>query len=99
MGRSVAVIVQFVLFLLTFLVGSLFLHPFGIRTTLASDPAHLRSFQWDGLLLMLVLYVLVLGLEALTRKLRTAALGSTLAVVLAMGAGLLMKFGFVTMDR
>jgi hypothetical protein len=97
--RVIAVVVQFLLFLLTFLVGSMFLHPFHVQTTLISDAAHVRMFQWDGVLLMVGLYLLVLVLEAVLKRLRTAALGSTIAVALAAVLGLVMKFGFVSLDR
>lgn len=99
MRTAFSVLVQFALFLLTFLVGSLFLHPFGLRTVLVSDAAHTRVFLWDGVLLMLLLYALVLGLEAATRRLRDAAAWSTLALAAAAGAGLALKFGFLTVER
>ena len=99
MGRVIAVGLQFVLFLVTFLVGSMVLHPFHLQTALASDAAHIRLFQWDGVLLMVLLYVLVIVLEALLKRFRRAALGSTIAVVLAGALGLMMRFGFVSMDR
>ena len=90
---------QFVLFLATFFLGSFVLHPFGLRTMLRSDDLHTRMFLWDGLLLLGVLYVLVLVLEAVTKRLRGRALRSTVAAALAAAAGLAMKFGFVTVDR
>jgi hypothetical protein len=99
MRMLLSVLAQFLLFLATFLVGSLFLHPFHVQTTLASDGAHARFFQWDGVLLMALLFVLVLVLEASMKRLRAAALGSTIAVALAGVLGLAMKFGFVTVDR
>ena len=99
MRNVLTVFFQFALFLITFLVGSLLLHPFHVQTVLASDAAHVRSFQWDGVLLMATLYLLVLTMEAVMKKLRTAALASTIAVALAGAFGLMMKFGFVSVDR
>ena len=99
MLRFFLVALQFVLFLLTFLMGSLFLHPFHVTTTLASDSAHSRVFLWDGLLLMLVLYGLVVVLEVATKRLRASGLGTTLALMAAGAAGLAMKFGFLSVDR
>lgn len=90
---------QFVLFLVTFAAGSFVLHPFHVQTVLASDATHSRTFIWDGLLMMLVLYVLVLLLELTMKKIRQAAPWSTLAVVLAGVLGLAMKFGFLSVDR
>ncbi len=99
MGKFLAGLVQFVLFLLTFLVGSLVLHPFRVLTVLSRDAAHTRVFVWDGLLLMLALYGLMVVLGAVTKRLRRMAVGTTLALVLAGVAGLAMKFGFLTSER
>jgi len=88
---------QFVLFLVTFALGSFVLHPFNVRTALTPDATQTRVFIWDGLLMMLLLYVLVLLLEL--KKAKRAAPWSTLAVLLAGVLGLLMKFGFLSVDR
>jgi len=53
-----------------------------------------RAFEWDGVLLMLAVFVLILLIEALRKRLRSAAPWSTLALVLAAILGLVMKFGF-----
>ncbi len=90
---------QFLLFLITFALGSFILHPFHVQTVLAPDAAHTRTFIWDGVLLMLLLYVLVLLLELALKKLKTAAPWSTLAVLLAGIIGLFMKFGFLSVDK
>ena len=95
-----SVFLQFFLFLVTFALGSFVLHPFHVQTVLgSSDATHVRSFVWDGLLLMLILYALVLVVEALMKRLRGSALWSTLAVALAGVLGLMMKFGFISTDR
>jgi hypothetical protein len=93
-----ACLFQFVLFFVTFLLGS-FVHPLKVQTVLAPDALHTRVFIWDGLLLMLILYVLVLVVELLMKKLKTAGSWTTLALGLATLLGFLMKFGFLSTDR
>ena len=88
-------LLQFVLFLIAFAAGSL-LPLTGVLTKWADGT---RGFQWDGVLLMLALFVLILLIEAARKRLRLAASWTTLALVLAAVAGLVMKFGFMTFDR
>jgi hypothetical protein len=56
-------------------------------------------FIWDGVLMMLILYVLVLLVELLMKKIKTAGPWTTLAFGLAALLGFLMKFGFLSIDR
>ena len=95
MKRTFSVLGQFLLFFLADFAGSFVFHPFGVVTKLAGGDVTGRSFQWDGLILMGLLYLLVL-LIAVLRKRLAAAPWSTLAVVCAALAGYLLKFGFVT---
>ncbi len=53
-----------------------------------------RAFEWDGVLLMLAFFALILLIEALRKRLRSAAPWTTLALALATILGLAMKFGF-----
>ena len=90
---------QFLLFLLAFFVGSflyIFLHLPPVVSVLANGT---RGFQWDGVLLMLALFVLILFVQAVRKRLRAGAHWTTLAFVLASIAGLAMKFGFLSFDR
>lgn len=97
MKRAIAIILETILFLFVFLAGSLLV---------AVPAAHLptwdiglssgRYFVLDGLVFMLILYVLFLLIGAARRRLRSAILTSTVAVVLALVLGLAMKFGFAT---
>ncbi len=95
MKKAIVTVVQLGLFLLVFLAGSLF-PPFHLEHVLIATPGSTRIFVADGLLLMLVLYVLIVLVEALTRRLRTAAPWTTAAFVLAAIFGFMMKFGFLT---
>lgn len=96
MRNVIVTLLQFILFLLAFLVGSIFYHPFHIETTLPMHDLQTRSFVWDGVVLMLLAYVAVLALEAARKRLKALAIPSTIALLLAALAGYAMKFGFIT---
>jgi len=49
---------------------------------------------YDGVLLMLALYLLILLIAAARKRIHFAWQNSTLALVLALILGLAMKFGF-----
>jgi hypothetical protein len=97
MKRAIAIIVEGLLFLFAFLAGS-FLE--GIPSSHFPqgfiDLSPTRYFVLDGLLLMLVIYLILLGIGALRHRMASAAVTSTTALVLALVLGLAMKFGFVT---
>jgi hypothetical protein len=98
MKKFLSTFLQFFLFLLTFAIGS-FAHPFNLRWGLtATTPTVTRYFVPDGLLLMVILFVLILIMEALMKRLRTFAPWTTLAFLLAAIAGFVMKLGFITRD-
>ena len=93
MKQALAVVAQFLLFFVAFAAGSFFYHPFNLRTALAVPG---RSFVWDGVLLMLLLYALLMLVAVLRKRLRISLPWATLALLLAALAGWLLKFGFVT---
>jgi hypothetical protein len=95
MKKAISIILQFFFFLIIFGVFSLF-PPFHIEHVLGSTAAGTRIFIVDGLLLAFAAYALILLIELLTKRLRTAAPLTTFAFVLAVILGLLMKFGFLT---
>jgi hypothetical protein len=98
MKKAVLIFLQFILFLLVFLAGS-FLHPFGAQWSVTHPtPTSTRYFVPDGLLIMVALYIVILIIEALARRLRTAGILTTIALLLALAAGFLAKFGSVTHD-
>jgi hypothetical protein len=96
MKKAMAVLVQFLLFLVVFAVGSFVWHPFHVQTVFA--PADRRAFQWDGVLLMLLTYLLLLLIAAARKRLTRSGLTLTLALILAALAGWLLKFGFISRD-
>jgi hypothetical protein len=98
MKKAVLIFLQFILFLLVFLAGS-FLHPFGAQWSVTHPtPTSTRYFVPDGLLIMVALYIVILIIEALARRLRTAGILTTIALLLALAVGFLAKFGSVTHD-
>jgi hypothetical protein len=98
MKKAVATILQFFLFLIVFFAGSLFPlpAPFHHERIISTTPAATRIFIGDGLHLMLALYIVIVLIEAVTKRLRSAAPWTTLALILAAVLGFMMKFGFLT---
>jgi len=95
MKNVIFTVLQLVLFLVVFFIGSIF-PPFHFEHVILATPGTTRIFIADGLLLTLALCVLIVLGEALSKRLRTAAPWTTLAFVLALVFGLMMKFGFLT---
>jgi hypothetical protein len=96
--KALLTLLQFVLFSLIYVAGVVF-------ATLHMIPSHVQTwadgtkFEWDGVLLMLALFVVILVIEALSKRLRSAASWTTLALVLAALVELVVKFGLMTPDR
>jgi hypothetical protein len=98
MKKFLSIFLQFFLFLLIFAIGS-FAHPFNLHWGLTvTTPTVTRYFVPDGLLLMAILFILILIMEALMKRLRTFAPWTALAFVLAGIVGFAMKLGFITRD-
>ena len=93
MKRFFSGLLQFFLLLVVFLIGSI-APAFGVIPSLEWPIHPGRVFVYDGLLLMLALYVLFLLIGLLRKRIRTAGVTSTVAMVLALILGLAMKFGF-----
>ena len=93
MKRVLSVVLQFVLFLAVFLVGSL-LPGANLLPMISVGAGAGRIFVLDGLFLMLGVYALILLIAAARKRLHTAWPNSTLALALAIILGLAMKFGF-----
>ena|ERR1700679_1138265 len=93
--KIILAILQFLLFFIAFAVGS-FMTPFRIVHVIAFSPRGSRIFYWDGIIVMLIVYVVILLIEAMRKRLRTAAPWTTVALVLATVAGLAVKLGFLT---
>jgi len=96
--KILLIVVQFVIFLFLFAAGS-FLPVFHFPSVVTKWADGTRGFEWDGVLVMLAFLVLVLLIEALRKRIRSAAPRTMLALILAAAAGLAMKFGFMTLPR
>ncbi len=97
MKRAIAIILETILFLFVFLAGSLLMAvPSAHLPSWEVNLSGTRYFVLDGVVFMFVLYLVFLLIGAARHRLRSAALTSTVAVVLALVLGLAMKFGFAT---
>ena len=92
--KSVLFALQVMLFLLVFAAGSVFLPflPFLPVLQVITSPGH--AFVYDGLLLAVLLWLVILAVEAARQRLREAGLLTTAALVVAVLLGLVMRFGF-----
>ena len=97
-GQIILFAVFFGLFLAGSFLGLFQLDPFGAPHWFISHPAPTltRYFVPSGLLLMTILYLIVVGIEAAMKRLRTAGLWTTIVYILALVIGLVEKFGWVT---
>jgi hypothetical protein len=95
MKRVFFTLFQFLLFFLVFAVGS-FLPPFHLQSDLGVTPDGTRIFIWDGVVFMLVLFAIILSIEAARTRLREAGPWTALALILAAIAGYAARLGFLT---
>ena len=98
MRKVILTILKFILFLLAFAVGSFlpFPHPWHYEHIVSTSAAGTRIFIGDGLHLMLLLYLVIVVIEILRKRLRSSVPWTTLAFLAAMGLGFVMKLGFKT---
>ncbi|HLI76903.1 MAG TPA: hypothetical protein VKV02_08150 [Acidobacteriaceae bacterium] len=93
--KAILVVLQTLLFIILFAVGSFLPALPSFRSfywQVQTSPG--RVFVLDGLLLTLLVYLLIVAVEAARRRLRGAGALTTLALVLALALGLAMKIGF-----
>ena len=95
MIRAVSVVLQTMLFLLLYGIGS-FLPAFGLMPPWQAQTGPHRFFVWNGLFLALVAFLLILLIQTVRKRLRGTAGLTTLAFALALALGLAMKLGFKT---
>jgi hypothetical protein len=94
MKKLLSTVLQFVMFLLVYAIGSLF-PPFHVQRVLTATPTYTHIFIMDGLLIALGLYILIVLGESLAKR-RCQITWTTIAFVLAIIFGYVMKFGFIT---
>jgi len=94
MKRALAILGQFLLFLLLFACGS-FLHPFNLHWATTVTPEGTRYFVPDGLLLALGAFLAIVIAQSLRKRLCYTS-WTVIAFVFAVVAGYIIKLGFVT---
>ena len=82
------------MFLLVYAIFSLF-PPFHVQRVLIATPTYSRIFILDGILITLALYIVIVIVETLVKRLCQVT-WTTIAFVLAVILGYVMKFGFIT---
>ena len=93
MKRVLSIVLQFILYLVVFGAGSL-LPAFGTLPTWSIPTGPGRIFVYDGLLLVILVYILILLISAVRKRIAVALPNATIALALAIVLGLIMKFGF-----
>ena len=97
MKTTLAFIAQLLLFFAAFAAGIVIgvFDPLHLKWFVTHPtPGATRYFVPDGLILTVLLYLLILIIEAARKSLRTSGVRTTLALALALIAGFILKFGF-----
>ena len=98
MKKALIVLAQIVLYFVVFAACS-FLQPLGLHWLVSHpSPTVTRYFVADGFVLATALFVLILLIEAATRRLNRLGALTTFSYVAAMLAGFAVKLGFITHD-
>jgi cytochrome bd-type quinol oxidase subunit 2 len=95
MKRALSFILQFVVLLVAFFVGSI-LPVFHVLPTWRINTGPGSWFVLDGFVVLLVIYALLLLFAAARKRLVSGAIVSTAALFLAVIIGLASKFPFVS---
>jgi hypothetical protein len=101
MKKALVVVLQFFLFMALFAVSPVLAVFDPLRLQWFVSHPTVTSTRWfspEGLLLTLALYLLIVLVAALRKRLRGSAPLTTLALVLALLVGLYFKFGWTTHD-
>jgi uncharacterized membrane protein AbrB (regulator of aidB expression) len=89
---------QFVLFSFAYVAGTI-LPPFGLLPSHVSTWADGTKFEWDGVFMALALLIVILLIETIRKRLRTAAPWTTLALALAAIVEFVIKLGVTSPSR
>lgn len=95
MKRALSFILQFVVLLVAFFVGSI-LPVFHVLPTWRVSTGPGSWFVLDGFVVLLVIYALLLLFAAVRKRLASGGILSTAALLFAVVIGLLSKFPFVS---
>lgn len=93
--KAILVVLQTLLFLFLFSAGAFLpaLPNFSsMYWQVQTSPGHV--FVLDGLILTVLVYLVIIAIEAATKRIRGAGSLTTLSLVLALALGLAMKIGF-----
>jgi xanthine/uracil permease len=97
MKKALATVGQFLLFLFIFAVGSFLWHPFNLHWAMTASAHASRYFVPDGLLLALGVFLAILAVQALRKRLCDSP-WTVLSFALAVAIGYALKFGVITKD-
>jgi hypothetical protein len=98
MKKAIFATLQFFLFLLVFLAGS-FVPPFHLEHVLLATPGMTRIFIADGFVLMVALFLLILLVQLLRKRIILYGPWTAAAFILATAVGFWMQLGFKTVSR
>jgi hypothetical protein len=96
MKKFLSTLLQFFLFLIVFAVGS-FLHPFNLHWGNTFTTAGARYFVADGLILALGLFLVIILIQSVRKRLCDTT-WTVIAFVLAVAIAYAMKLGFITRE-
>ena len=77
-------------------VAAMFWRPFGVTHVLWRTDAGIRTFEFDWVIAVAIVYLLLLGVALLRKRIKTALPWTTLALALSLLAGFTLKLGFKT---
>lgn len=96
MKKILAFILQSALLLICCAVGS-FVRPFHIEKVTRLSPGLTYIFVWDGFLLMAAVYLVIVLIESVSRRLKSVPM-TTLALALATVLSVAIKLGRITQE-
>ncbi len=97
MKKIISFGLQTMLLLLCSIVGS-FLRPFHVQQITIISPTLTHILVWDGFLLMFLVYVVIILIAALSKRLRSALPLTSLALLVATLLSVVMKLGRITSE-
>ena len=95
MKKILSLVLQSLLLLFCCAAGS-FLRPFHLQQVTRASPTLTYVFVWDGFVVMFLVYLLLIAIEAMTKRIRTAFPITTLALVVATVLSVAIKLGRIT---
>jgi len=96
MKKALNIVVQFILFLGLFAVGS-FMHPLNWHWATTVTPEGTRYFIADGLLLSVGAFLAIVVVQAIRKRLCNTS-RTIIAFVLAVVVGYIVRLGFITTE-